>query len=137
VNPAPARLYLYRFARIALAAVFLFAGISKLGDIPQFASRIGDFGLAHDSLVVTAAWMISIFEIILGVSLAFGIRGSLTATLILLGVFIGVLAYGIYLGLDIECGCFGPGHRVNIRTQLIIDLGLVVWCGLIFWSKRQ
>jgi len=137
VNSASFRRWLHYFARLSLALVFLSAGISKLGDIPLFASRIGDFGLVHDSLVVPAAWIVSILEVLLGIALAWNVRGSLVAALVLLGIFIGVLAYGIYLGLDIECGCLGPGYHVNIRTQLIIDLLLVGWCGLIHWSQWQ
>ncbi|REK24779.1 MAG: DoxX family membrane protein [Planctomycetota bacterium] len=137
VNSASCRRWLHHLARLSLALVFLSAGISKLGDIPQFAGRIGDFGIVYDSLVVPAAWVLSILELLLGVGLALRVRGSLAAALVLLGIFIGVLAYGIYLGLDIECGCFGPGFHVNIRTQLIIDLGLVGWCGLVYWSQRQ
>ena len=46
---------------------------------------------------------------------------------LLLGVFIGTLLYGIGMGLDIECGCLGPGYHVSLMTQLTIDLGMLVW----------
>ena len=55
----------------------------------------------------------------------------------LLLTFIGVLTYGIGLGLDIDCGCLGPGYHVSLRTQLLIDAGLVLCCGLVYWTRRE
>lgn len=111
--------------------MFVFSGIAKLRDVSGFAEHVGDFGLVYDGLVVPTAWSVSVLELVLGVSLAANLRGGLTGVLLLLGLFIGILLYGIGMGLDIECGCFGPGHQVSLKIQLCIDLGLLCWGGLI------
>jgi hypothetical protein len=36
------------------------------------------------------------------------IKGSLSVIAGLLGLFIAILGYGIWIGLDADCGCFGP-----------------------------
>ena len=128
---------LHHFLRVTFALLFVFAGIAKLVDIGEFARNLGDFGVVHDSLVVPTAWTISLMELVTGLALVFNIRGSLTVLLILLTLFIGVLVYGIGLGLDIDCGCLGPSYHVGLRTQLIVDLGLIVWCGLVHCTGKK
>ena len=127
----------HHFARLALALVLIAAGTAKLWDIPHFALRLGDFGLVYDPLVVPAAWSVALAELFIGLALVFNVRGGLTCALLLFLVFIGVLAYGILLGLDIECGCFGPGFHVELHSQLLIDLALICWCGFVHWSRKE
>lgn len=69
---------------------------------------------------------------------------GLTVIFSLLLLFIGVLAYGLWLGLDIDCGCFGKNeseHKFfsNLRVAFIRDLFLLpvaylYWQG---WLNRQ
>lgn len=128
---------MHHVLRVALALVFVSAGLLKLGDLRQFADRLGDFGLVPDALVFPTAWAVSALELLAGVALVVNLRGSLIAILLLLVTFLAVLAYGIQLGLDVECGCFGPGYHANMRTQFVIDLGLVLGCGLVYWTGRR
>lgn len=128
---------IHRLLRVALGSVFVFTGIAKLSDISSFAASVGDFGLVYDDLVVPAAWSISLLEVLFGIGLAINIRGGSIGLLLLLGVFIGTLLYGIGMGLDIDCGCFGPAYHVSLKTQVAIDLGLVVWCGVVHWSRKR
>ncbi len=51
--------------------------------------------------------------------------------------FMAVLAYGIAIGLDIQCGCFGIGHRTSLGQQLLTDFALLSWSLLIFWSCKH
>jgi uncharacterized membrane protein YphA (DoxX/SURF4 family) len=128
---------LYHLLRLGLAAVFVCAGIVKLGDISRFSLSVGEFGLVPDALVRLTTWVIGLLEILVGIGLAVNLRGSLTVVLLLLTLFVGVLVYGIVLGLDIECGCFGPGYHLSLKTQVAIDFGLLTWCGLVYWSRRK
>jgi len=137
-NMKPALFQIFhRILRVGLGSVFVFSGVVKLGDVSGFAENVGNFGLVYDSLVVPAAWSISLLELVFGLGLIINLRGGLTGILLLLCGFIGTLLYGIGMGLDIECGCFGPSHRVSLKTQLSIDLGLLVWCGLVHWSRKR
>ena len=47
-------------------------------------------------------------EVAAGIGLLFDIKGSLSVIAGLLGLFIAILGYGIWIGLDVDCGCFGP-----------------------------
>ena len=127
----------HHLARIGLALVFVAAGAVKLADISRFADGIGDFGVVYDPLVMLTAWTIALAEVLTGLALATNLRGGLSGAVALLVVFVGVLSYGIWLGLDIDCGCFGPDYRVSLKTQLLIDLGLLLWCGIVHWSQKQ
>lgn len=122
--------------RIGLAALFLWAGCGKLSDIPDFADRLAAFGIVPDIFVVPVAVVIAFSEVLVGVASACNVRWALGATFLMLVLFISVLCYGIALGLDVECGCFGPGYRLALKTQLLVDLGLVLWCGLVYGSQQ-
>lgn len=125
---------LLRTPRLVLALIFVVAGVVKFTDIIDFSMRIGDFGLVHDSLLVPAAWIVALAEIFTGIGLVLNVRACLYSALVLLTMFVGVLAYGVFLGLDIECGCFGHGYQVKLKTQLLIDLGFILLWAIVFWS---
>ena len=124
-------------ARIFLGSVFVVAAVVKLLDLNQFAQRVGDFGLVFDALVTPAAWAIVATELLVGIALVFRLRGGLAAAVALIVVFMAVLSYGIALGLDIQCGCFGPAVRVPLGTQLLADFGLLLVCAIIYFTDRS
>ena len=98
----------YRLCRWIIAAIFLYAGSAKLLAPVTFAALIEAFGILPDQLIMPMAIVLSVLEIVIGLGLFFDIRGSLSAVTALLGLFIAILAYGIWMGLDVDCGCFGP-----------------------------
>ena len=124
-------------ARVGLAAVFIVAGIVKLWDMPPFAASVGDFGLVYDSLVYPTAWLLAGTELLVGLALAFNVRGGSLAALVLLGLFIGVLSYGVWMGLDIHCGCFGLGYHVSLKQQLFTDAGLLLWWAVVYAAHKR
>ena len=124
-------------ARLCLGLVFIVAGGLKLTEPSHFAQRLGDFGLVFDTLVKPAAWVVMGVEVITGVALIFRWRGSLRAAGLTLMVFICVLFYGTNLGLDIDCGCFGPAVRISLKTQLLVDCGLLSICGIIYFTEGR
>ncbi len=127
----------HHVVRSLLGLVFLVAGTFKLMDLAAFASNLGDFGIVLDSLVPVAAWFICLAEILIGIGLLASVRWSLFAAVTLLILFVVVLSYGVALGLDIDCGCLGPVWSVDLKTQLLIDIGLLGWCGLVFVTGRR
>ena len=90
-----------------------------------------------DGIVTPVAWAVALGEVLSGAALACNLRGSLTCVLAFLGMFIAVLTYGILLGLDIDCGCFGARLKLPLQTQLVIDLVLVLWCGMVYGSRLK
>ena len=101
--------WIYRIVRVVYAVLFLYAGVNKLLNPPAFATVIDAFGLMPAPLIMPIAFALPILEIVAGVGLLFDVRGSLGLVSGLLVFFMAVVSYGIWMGLDIDCGCFGPG----------------------------
>jgi len=98
----------YRIIRVILAGIFLWSGVAKLLAPASFAVIIEAFGLIPESWVMPVALVLPALEVIAAVGLLLDIRGSLAVVSGMLVFFMAILLYGIYLGLDIDCGCFGP-----------------------------
>lgn len=96
---------------------------------------IDAFGIAPETLIEPLTYFIPVLEILLSVFLIFEVRGSLGAVTCLMIFFILLLSYGIHLGLDIDCGCFGPEDPEKrafsgLRTALYRDI--VIMFGIFF-----
>lgn len=122
--------YLYTIIRLALGGVFLFSGAAKIITPISFATLINAYGILPEDITLTVAVLLAAFEIIAGIGLILDIRGSLASVSGLLVLFIIVLGYGIHMGLDIDCGCFGPDEPEatafhGLRTALYRDIVMV------------
>ncbi|HKI49038.1 MAG TPA: MauE/DoxX family redox-associated membrane protein [Desulfobacteria bacterium] len=98
----------YRTVRIFLSAVFFVSGISKLISPESFAIIIEAYGIIPESWVIPVSIALPGLEVLLAIGLLLDIRGSLAGTAALLALFMAILGYGIHMGLDVDCGCFGP-----------------------------
>lgn len=99
----------YRLMRLVLGLVFLYSGLSKSLDLNYFAGVIDAFGILPTVLSFPAGVVIVVLEILLGAGIILDRRGSLSGMLVMLLGFMCVAWYAIYMGYDIDCGCFGPG----------------------------
>lgn len=124
----------YRIVRLALAIVFLWSGIAKLANPTSFVVIIDSYGLIPDSWNLPVAVFLAALEAVVGFALLFDIRGSLAIVAGLLALFMVILGYGIWLGLDIDCGCFGPedpeadayhGLRPALYRDAIMVVGII------------
>ena len=120
----------YKIIRITLGGVFLYSGWLKITDLVSFSSVIHAFGLVPREIGGIAALFISSAELIAGMGLVLDIKGSLTAVFSMLIMFMLVLLYGIQMGFDIDCGCFGGGGAVapgetKYLQEILRDAGLV------------
>jgi hypothetical protein len=70
------------------------------------------------------------------------LRGSLTLMAVLMAIFIAVLGYGLWMGLDVDCGCFGPedpegkayaGIRPALYRDFVLAGGILLLYG---WRHR-
>ena len=130
----------YRGVRYCIAAVFLWSGITKLLDPASFGVLIDAYGLIPKSCVIPAAILLSLLEVIAGAGLVLNIRGSLATITGLMILFIVILSYGIHMGLDIDCGCFGPQDPEakafhGLRTALYRDF--VIMAGILYLYVRR
>ncbi len=135
-------LYLVRLSRWLLALIFLYAGIPKLISWYDFALIVNSYALLPESLAIPAAIAIAGLEVVAALALLCGRMEGLWGIALLLSLFIAVLSYAIWQGLDIDCGCFGtedPEHRAfaGIRTALLRDILLCIPVLYLFWYRHQ
>jgi len=133
----------YKLVRWTLGGFFIYAGSIKLAAPKTFAALIGAYGIIPDGLLIFAAVMLAALEVAAGIGLLFDIEGGLVAITGLLVMFIATLGYGIWMGLDVDCGCFGPGDPEadafnGLRHSLYRDLGMLA--GIVFlygWRRHR
>ena len=132
---------LERGVRLVLAGVFIYSGAVKLLEPAAFAEVVAGFGLLPDTVVGPVAMVLPMVELAAGTGLVFAIRGSLSVITAMLVMFIAVLGYGIHLGLDIDCGCFGPEDPEQaykgLRSALARDAVMMVAATFIYWSRGR
>jgi len=129
--------------RLVLAAVFLYAAYTKLRQ-PWllFALSIDSYGMLPQWAVLTVARTLPWFELLLGLLLAsgFGLPYVALATSLQLVIFLGVMLRGYAKGLGIDCGCFGAGEALTIKTLIrdgLLTAGAIVLTVSAFQSRRS
>ena len=129
----------YRLVRILLAGIFLWSGVTKLMDPKSFAVIIEAYGLIPESWVVPVTVILPTIEAIAALGLLMDIEGSLAVVSGLLVMFMAILGYGIWMGFDVDCGCFGPddpegkafhGLRPALYRDIVMMAGVFY---LYFW----
>ncbi|MDF9826237.1 putative oxidoreductase [Ereboglobus sp. PH5-10] len=134
-NTVPARITA-SITLLIIAGVFLYAGVSKVGDPAAFAHAIELYRVVPRTLaVITALWLPWI-EI--GCACAIFIRGLRGGALAILTacsvVFTAMIVSALARGLDISCGCFGDGDtgRAALLVSLVRAAILAFVCGAMF-----
>lgn len=126
-------------SRLALAAIFVYAAWVKL-KAPWFvfAASIDSYRLLPSGAVVFLAKTLPWFELLLGLLLIIGFRVKWVAVVcgLLLGGFWLSMLNAYLKGMDIDCGCFGPGERISIYT-LLRDSLMVILCGVVWWTAGK
>jgi putative oxidoreductase len=125
------------FVRIALGALFIFAGVTKAYDPGAFAIEIQRYNLVPWMAAALTSVYLPWLEIILGVFLI--IQKFEQATLLLIGglllVFTFALASATFRGLGIDCGCFGKAFAATgtifplVRNVVLLGLTVFLWFG--------
>jgi uncharacterized membrane protein YphA (DoxX/SURF4 family) len=143
--------------RLALAGIFLFAAYAKLKpqaampwsgasirtSLSMFAMQVDSYQLLPPQLVNPAAHFLPIFELFLGLWLLSGVwlRYSSLVTTLLLGAFFAMMVRTYRMGLEINCGCFGPGERLGPKTLLrdgsLLALALAVTIGAFLLRRKR
>lgn len=125
---------IYGTVKWILGGIFIYAGGIKLFNPTTFAVLIEAYGIVPENVLMPMAVFLPLLEVLAGAGLLFDIRGSLSAIALLLLLFMVVMGYGIWMGLDVDCGCFGPedpeaeafhGLRLSLYRDLIMFTGVV------------
>ncbi len=131
---------LYHACRLILVVVFLWSGVSKAFHPINFATVIDAYGLLPEMMIVPVAYLLIFVEILAAIGLLLEKRGALSLIALMTLAFIAILSFGIYLGLDIDCGCFGPNDPEavafhDLRGALVRDLFLFIAIAYIYWWR--
>ncbi len=103
-------------ARLVPGIVFLYAGITKITNIPLFGRSIRAYQLLPELWMSDIlAYILPVVEIIAALLLIVGLltRGAAAVTLMMLAAFIVGIAWVWSQGISIDCGCFGTGGEVS------------------------
>jgi uncharacterized membrane protein YphA (DoxX/SURF4 family) len=108
-------------ARIVLGAVFVYAAYMKLRDPWQlFAMSINSYDVLPLAMAETAARVIPWVELALGLMVISGIWLRISGTILslVLLTFFTLMVRAYAKGMQINCGCFGPGEAISWKTLL-------------------
>ncbi|MGA4687861.1 MauE/DoxX family redox-associated membrane protein [Micromonospora sp. AB353] len=131
-------------ARLGLAAVWLIAGGTKVGDLAASGRAVNAYQVMPYDVATVIGAALPFVELALGVLLLAGLatRVSAGVSAALLVVFIAGIASAWARGLAIDCGCFGSGGQLaagqtpSYLPEILRDLGFLVLAGfLLIWPR--
>ena len=131
-------------ARFGLAAVFIVAGATKVGDLAASGRAVNAYRLMpYDAAKVVGAAQ-PFLEIALGLLLLAGLAVRLSAGIgaVLLVIFIVGIVSAWARGLQIDCGCFskggelGAGQVPTYGWEILRDLGFLALAGILLVKPR-
>lgn len=133
--------WIYKLARWILGAVFIYAGSIKLLEPKTFVALIEAYGIVPENLLLPASIALSALEVAAGIGIFFDIEGSLEVIAGLLVLFIAILGYGIWMGLNVDCGCFGPDDSEaevfhGLWSSLFRDLVMLAGVAFLYGWRR-
>lgn len=116
------------FARLMVAAVFIYAAYDKVWRPSEFAQAVAVYELIPLWMINSSSTVLAWLELIVGGLLVLGvaIRAAALWTSGLLVFFIGLMVYAGLTGAGYDCGCFpGGDHAAGYETALR-DLAFLV-----------
>lgn len=125
--------------RIALSALFVFAGATKAYDPGAFAIEIQRYQIVPWILGALVSVYLPWLEMLAGALLLLKRfeRGALLVITLLLLIFTVALASAMFRGLSIDCGCFGKAFTATGTTvPLLRNLVLLVFTGILWMEYR-
>jgi len=131
---------------VLLGALFIFAGWSKLQDLPAFTKDIGNYRILPEAWAPYLAAWLPWLEVLTGIAILvrpLRLTGTLL-TCLLMGVFTIAVGAALARGLDISCGCFGKAfgaYAEPVGIALLRDILLlaasVVLLRLVWVSEER
>ncbi|HTF08847.1 MAG TPA: MauE/DoxX family redox-associated membrane protein [Asanoa sp.] len=140
------RPWLGTLVRLGLAAVWLFAGAAKVGDLAGSGRAVNAYQVMPFEVAKVIGAALPFVEITLGVLLVVGLATRVVAALssALLLVFIAGISSAWARGLSIDCGCFGSGGQLaagqspSYAPEIARDIGFLVLAAfLVIWPRTR
>jgi uncharacterized membrane protein YphA (DoxX/SURF4 family) len=144
--------------RIVLGGIFIAAGFEKLRPVvhgmawspasvktslAMFAMQVDSYQMLSSNNANLVAHALPFAELALGLWIVSGLWLAIPSliTTVLLGGFLTAMIRAYALGLEINCGCFGPGEKVGplsfVRDGSFFALSLVVTIGAFLVSRKK
>jgi putative oxidoreductase len=123
--------------RLILGGVFVYAGITKIGDSQNFADNIASFQILPPFFINILALGLPPLEIISGAMVIGGwrLRSASFTLLVLTAVFAVALLQALARDLVLDCGCFGQSTPsvfimwlAFLRDFLLMIAGVGLYC---------
>ncbi len=112
-----------RGAQIVIGVIFVVSSLSKIGDIPAFATQVQNFRMApiwgENLIAMILPWI----ELVAGLALVLGARarpGAVVVTFLMAVFTVGVVV-AMARGLDFECGCFGTADHTRVGAVKLVE----------------
>lgn len=125
--------------RLALAAIFLYAGVPKVARPQLFLVAVRGYLLLPDAAVPIFTVVLPAVEVLAGALLLLGIWVRPSAAVIagLTAMFLIAIGSAIARGIDIECGCFA-GQTSRVGWSLILrDAAMLVALVPVLAARRH
>ena len=144
--------------RVVLGGIFILAGFVKLRPVvhgmpwskasvntslAMFAMQVDSYQMLSSNSANLVAHTLPFAEIALGSWIVSGLWLVLPslATTLMLGGFLAAMIRAYALGLEINCGCFGPGEKVGplsfVRDGSFFALSLAVTIGAFLIARKK
>jgi len=126
--------------RLLLGAVFVYAAYTKLRQSwLLFALSIDSYQLLPEWAVFAVARTLPWLELALGLLLASGLwlRHLSIVAAGILGLFFTVMVVSYFRGVGIDCGCFGAGEALSMKTLVRDGALLACALGLVWFARRS
>ena len=136
--------WLLLVGRLGLGAVFVYSAWTKLQQPWMiFAMSVDSYKILPLSGVTLVARGLPWFELALGLLLftGWGLRWTASCATLLLGFFFGAMLRAHFNHLEIDCGCFGIGEKLDGKRIaleiLLVALALSVTVGAFLMRRRN
>lgn len=120
-----ARTAISTVARLAMAAVFVVAGLSKITDIELAKLSVESYQIFPREIAHVIGITLPVLEIALGALLLLGLGTRVVALLmsLLLIAFIAGIASLWIRDINVACGCFGGSILATERPNFAFEIG--------------
>lgn len=100
--------------KTVLGGILLWSGLTHLSNQALFLESIFRYRVFSPAIAVIIAAYLPTFQVTIGSFLLLGLfrRFSLWTTFVLTFLFFLIQLVTLLRGLEIDCGCFGPGEEV-------------------------
>ena len=126
--------------RLLIGAVFVYAAYTKLRQSwLLFALSIDSYQLLPEWAVFAVARTLPIFELALGILLIAGVwlRHLSVLAAAILALFFSVMVVSYFRGVGIDCGCFGVGEPLSIKSLARDGVLLATAITLVILTRRN